>query len=36
MKVLRIAGLFAVLLVAAPSRAEDAHGCAVPAYLLAT
>jgi len=36
MKVLRIAGLFAVLLVAAPSRADDAHGCAVPAYLLAT
>jgi len=36
MKALLIAGLFATLLVAAPSRAEDAHGCVVPAYLLAT
>lgn len=36
MKALLIAGLFATLLAAAPSRAEDAAGCAVPAYLLAT
>ncbi|MES2601407.1 MAG: SGNH/GDSL hydrolase family protein [Pseudomonadota bacterium] len=36
MKALLVAGLFAALLVAAPSRAEDAPGCPVPAYLLAT
>jgi hypothetical protein len=36
MKVLLVAGLFAALLTTAPSRAEDAAGCAVPAYLLAT
>ncbi|TKT70969.1 SGNH/GDSL hydrolase family protein [Afipia massiliensis] len=36
MKALLVAGLFAALLVATPSHAEGAPGCAVPAYLLAT
>jgi len=36
MKALVVAGLFVALLTAAPARAEDVPGCAVPAYLLAT
>jgi hypothetical protein len=36
MKALRVAGLIAVLLMAAPARAEDVSGCTVPAYLLTT
>jgi hypothetical protein len=36
MKALVVAGLIASFLVAAPARAEDVPGCAVPAYLLAT
>ena len=36
MKVIRVISLLAILLMAAPSRAEEIPGCAVPAYLLAT
>ena len=36
MKAIGIISLLAVLLMAAPSRAEEIPGCAVPAYLLAT
>lgn len=36
MKSIRVISLLAVLLTAAPSLAEEAPGCVVPAYLLAT
>jgi len=36
MKAIWATSLLAILLIAAPARAEDAPGCAVPAYLLTT